>query len=394
MAKRNPRSLAKLAHAYALSLSGDGNAAIKELEPLVATDQMAALELAKIEILRGNKGKAVTILQKAAAIQPSGIAYNLIREQLTQQKETVAPPPVNAKIVAALDRFQRDVFDYYRRTSDFLKVTIRFAVEPLPATGPINLLIRLENAGPFPITFGEGFMARPLLAVSAKLAGRETAEFKNYLQVLMNSRPVLKPGEAIEKTVAIDVGPFREKWIAMATDPTTIELTATFDPVYQEGALAAGLGSMVVGPIKSKRNPIETSPQAITALTDQASSGDDAGRAIAAEMIGAILASPEAHSSQSLPIGQLQGALAKVLADRDWRVHARASARPAGRRWGTKSPRPPPPPFKTRRWSSGSWPSGSSPRSKATSSRTCSITSARPTPVWPCGPWPAATCPN
>ncbi len=324
MTKRSPGPLAKLADGYSLSMNGEVDAAIKALEPLAATDQMAALELAKIHLQRGDKALAVTILHKAAAIQPSGIAYNLIRDQLTQQKETAAAPPLNTKIVAALDKFQRDVFDYYRRTSDFLKVTLRFVAEPLPPAGPLEVVIRLENAGPFPITFGEGFMARPLLAVSAKLTGRETAEFKNYLQVLMNSRPVLKPGDAIEKKVAIDVGPLREKWIALATDATAIEVTAMFDPVYQGDSLAAGLGSMVIGPIKGARKAIETTPQAITALTDQATSGDEVGRANAAESIGALLVAAQANPSVTLPVDQLRGALARVLADRDWRVRAKA----------------------------------------------------------------------
>lgn len=322
--KRSPGALAKLAHGYALSMNGEADAAIKVLEPLASTDQMAALELAKINLQRGNKSQAITILHKAAAIQPSGIAYHLIRAQLTEQKETAATAPLNTKIVAALDKFQRDVFDYYRRTSDFLKVTIRFASQPLPAVGPLNIVIRIENAAPFPITFGEGFMARPLLAISAKLTGRETAEFKDYLQVLMNSRPVLKSGDAIEKTVAIDVGPLREKWFALATDATTIELTAMFDPVYQGGSLAAGLGSMVVGPIKGTRKAIETTPQAITALTDQATSGDETGRAAAVDSIGVLLAAAQANPSTVVPVDQLRGALAKALADRDWRVRARA----------------------------------------------------------------------
>lgn len=324
LAKRNPGSLAKLAHAYALSMNGQADAAIKELEPLAATDQMAALELAKIQLQRGKKAEAITILHKAAAIQPSGIAYNLIRETLAQHKETAAVPPLNNKIVSALDKFPRDVFDYYRRTGDFLKVTLRFANSALPATGPINVVIRLENAGPFPITFGEGFMARPLLAVTAKLAGRETAEFKDFLQVLMNSRPVLKPGDAIEKTVAIDVGPLREKWIALSTDPTTIEVTAMFDPVYQDGALAAGLGSMIVGPIKGERIPLDTSPSAFSSLVEQASAGDDAARAIAAESIGAHLAVAALNQPTAIPYIQLRAAYAKLLTDRDWRVRARA----------------------------------------------------------------------
>ena len=50
--------------------------------PRPATDQMAGLELAKINLQRDKKAEAITILHKAASIQPSGIAYNLIRDML------------------------------------------------------------------------------------------------------------------------------------------------------------------------------------------------------------------------------------------------------------------------------------------------------------------------
>ncbi len=323
-----PSALARLAHGYALSINGRTDDAIKALQPLAESDQLAALELARCRLARGDKAQAMSLLHKAAAMQYSGIAYNLIRDELAKLGETASEPPLHAKVVAVLDKFQRDVFDYYRRTGDFLKFTLRLARENVPIAGPLEVVLRLENVGPFSITFGEGFMARPLIAISATVDDGEPIIFQDYLQALMSSRPVLIPGDAVEKVVAIDVGPFRERLLSAALRDTQIEIVARFDPVYQEGKLASGLGTLTAGPITASRKGFVPSPAAISALADEASSGQPAGRIAVADTVGALLAAAEKHqdAAQTVPLDDLRRILAKLLADRDWQVRARAVA--------------------------------------------------------------------
>lgn len=334
MKARAPSDLAKLAYGYALSANGRVDEAMDLLRPLAATDQLAALELARCMIQRGEKSEGITLLHKAASIQYSGIAYKLIRDLLEKYGEKAGEPPLHSKIVAALDRFPRDVFDYYRRTADFMKFTLRFESSELPPVGPVNVVLRLENTAPFIITLGEGFMARPLVAISARLGPPVSAEFTNYLQVLLSERPVLVPGDAVEKIVAIDVGPIRENLILTATQELSIELTAMFDPVYHEGKLAPGLGTVTAGPISATRKAIPWTGTARTDLIDQAMTGDMAIRTHAVDAIGGVLAAlqsrkfgepaidrdPEAREA----VTQLQGALARLLGDRDERVRAHA----------------------------------------------------------------------
>ncbi|HVP10126.1 MAG TPA: tetratricopeptide repeat protein, partial [Phycisphaerae bacterium] len=321
-------SLARLAYGYALRMNGQTDEAVRALEPLIATDQLAALELARIYIERGDKGKAISILQKAATIQYSGIGYEMIRDLLAKYDQTVAEPPLNSKVLTALEKFHRDVFDYYQRPGDFLKFSMRFASEPLPPTGPINVVFRLENVGTFPITFGEGYMARSLLALSAKVTGGGGAEYRNYLQIMMNSRPVLVPGDAVEKTVAIDVGPLQEHLVHAISRPMEIELTALFDPVYESQELSEGPGTIKCGPIKAVREGVDTSPAAMAAVLDKAGSANVAERIQAAETIAALLAEAERAApdtkDSALPREAMTTALAGLLADNDWRVRARA----------------------------------------------------------------------
>lgn len=325
-AGRSPPALARLAKGYALSANGRVDEALKVLKPLSETDPMAALERARLLIQRGDKGEALTILHKAADAQPSGIAYRLIRDLLKKQGEEAPPTPLRPRIVAALERFPRDVFDYYRRTGDFLKFTLSAEDNPAPPTGPINLVLRLENAGPFPITFGEGFMSRPLVAVTAELTGPETRRFESYLQVMMSERPVLMPGASMEKRVAVDVGPVREALLATATESRTLTVSAMFDPVYREDRLVAGLGSVTAGPIRIGCRGIDTSLDAVGALLDRAANGDVSERIIAANQMGALLAAAEAGrvGPGPLPVDGLRSRLARLLGDGDWHVRAHA----------------------------------------------------------------------
>ena len=349
MDEPKPSILARLAYAYALRLNGKTDEAVAALEPLAGVDQLAALELAKAQIERGDKAQAITTLHKAATIQYSGIAYDLIADLLTRNGENPPQPPLHAKVAAALDKFPRDVLEYYQRPGDFLKFTARFADEQAPAVGPINVVFRAENAGPFVISFGEGFMTRPLVAVSArvraldgrkKLAADEAeskagdkdeqpASFDNYLQVLMNSRPMLMPGEAVEKVVAIDVGPIREHLIRTVTQSAEIELTAMWDPVFADDKLVSGLGTVTAGPVKVMRRGVDASPEAVAALVQRASSPDAVERAGAADLLGALRADAERRKTESqpsnLPPDAISTAMATLLQDENWHVRARAT---------------------------------------------------------------------
>jgi len=326
MEDAEPSSLAKVAYGFALRLSGRIDDAIVALKPLAATDQLASFELARAQIAQGRKAAAMTTLHKAATAQYSGIAYGLICDLMSARGETPPKPPLNTKVIAALDRFKRDVFDYYRTPEKFLQFTMYSEDSAATPTGPISVRFRLENVGPFPITFGDGYMARPLVSLSIKPAGGES--YDNAIQVMMNARPVLLPGDAFEKTVAIDVGPIRQRLLATVTEPQRIEITAMLDPVFESGALARGMGTIVAGPIYISRSALDVSPEGITTLLDRVQSPDIADRVAAAEQLGAILctvhAGPSAEAMSTIPVDRIRTALAELLGDDAWQVRARA----------------------------------------------------------------------
>ncbi len=336
MEDAQPSFLARAAHGIALRLHGRLPEAVKALSPLAGVDQFVALELARAEFDLGKKTEAMQTLRGAAAIQHSGIGYELISELLLEQGEKPPPGPSHEKIQAALANFKRDVFDYYQRPGDFLQLTVDFADESPAPTAPIRVAFRLENVGPFPITFGEGFMARPLIALSAKVgrapeAGRAdepAKEYENYLQILMNSRPMLRPGESMEKLVSVDVGPIRNHLLRTVSEPTPIELTAMFDPVYKGQTLAAGLGTISAGPIKAIRAALDVTPEGIRTIVARAHSAETPQRMLAADQIGAILAAIDGGMATDAGVtgaaDTLQATLVELVSDEAWPVRARA----------------------------------------------------------------------
>lgn len=335
-----PSTLAQLAYGYALRINTRPEDAEKVLKPIATIDQLAAYELARIQLEDGRKGAAMTTLHKGATLQYTGVAADMINELLRQEGDTPPIVPQYTRIEQALEKFKRDVFDYFKRPGDFLHVTMAFARKPLPATGPIDVTIRLENAGPFPITFGEGFMSRPLIAISAKLPDDESAGFDNYIQVLMNSRPTLLPGDAVEKTLSVNIGEFQLAMMKRSADTLNFEIRAIFDPIVIDGVLTEGPGTIKLATLKGERPGIDTSTQGLDTLIALSRSPVMEDRIIAADEIGAALCAIQ-FARAGAPIagastGDLHASLARLLSDESWQVRSHAIVA-AG--WSTMDPR-------------------------------------------------------
>ena len=340
MADPQPSMLARLAHGCALRLSGRSDEALQALKPLAGVDQIAAYETARILLDQDKKSDALAMLHKAAALQHDGIAYDFIADLLKQNGESPPVAPRHTRICNAVERFNRDVFDYIQRPADFLNVSMRFADDVAPAVGPIRVTFRMENVGPFAVTLGEGFMSRPLIAVSAKINGSGSRAFDNYLQVLLNTKPVLFPGDVVEKTAAINVGPIQQALHQLSAEPRQLRLLAVFDPVLNDGRLSAGVGSIQLREINTTLPPIPCHDEGISRLVAIAASAFPAERARAADEIGALLAAYEAADgagpTAELNVRLLHAEMARLLNDESALVRAHALVA-AG--WSTLEPR-------------------------------------------------------
>lgn len=333
MAAPDAGTLAHLANGYALHANDLIDEATAELEPLADVDQFAALELAKIYAERNQTSRAKTVLAKAATLQHSGVAYEAVCEAQKALGDTPSPIPDRKPLKEAVARLDQRMFEFIRRPGEFLEFSMRF-VDPEPApTAPIRVILQLKNKGPFAITFGEGFMVRPLAAISAKVGEAEPAIFGSYLQVMLNERPVLAAGESLEKTTTIDIGPIRDYLTQTIGREQAIELTAMLDPIYVEDHLVAGPGTIVAAPITTRRPGLDISPAGVAAIISRAGSTDAGVRAATADVVGAILATAAGKFGgvpAAVDTTALRTTLATLLGDRDMLVKAHALVAASG----------------------------------------------------------------
>lgn len=324
----HPSPKAQVARGYALYVNNKTTAAVDTLKPLAKTDPFAAYELAKIQIAQGKRDDALKTLTAAVDLESTGLAHQMITELITDQHGRLPAKPIDTKIIASLDKFRRDVFDYHKRPADFLRFTIKPDSNVYQPAAPIRATFRMENIGAFPITFGEGFMARPLVSVTAKLGGEGGKTFENYLTVLMSARPTLLPGDALEESVTLDIGDVRNYLNEHIDRPVPIELTAMFDPIWDGNTMRPGLGTISAGPFNAVRSPLDASPAGVNKLIANAGSTDRATRMAAADQIGALLATINAASDQTQVPAELKtrlnDTLAKLLTDAAWQVKSHA----------------------------------------------------------------------
>ncbi len=337
-------SMAHRAHGFALLLNDRVREAADELAPLAEADQMAAYGLGKALLAQGKRNEAISALQRGAHMRYSGMAFERIAEVLRTLGEAPPQPPSHPKVTEALARFDRRVFDFFMRPSDTLRLTLQALDESVPVAGPCRVRIRLQNINPpgsFSVTLGDGLMVRPRVMLSALLGGRDGRRYPNYTEVLLNRRPVLAPGESIERIVSIDVGPLHEELITRAILTQQIELSALLDPVKRGASYLAGLGSVYGGPIQITRPGLPTDAGAIGAIVRDASSARADVRIGAAEKLGALLAARDRTgvafpAAAALESTGAQDALLLLANDRDWTVRAHALE---AIRWGRMNAR-------------------------------------------------------
>ncbi|MFO0974484.1 MAG: HEAT repeat domain-containing protein [Phycisphaerae bacterium] len=328
IATRDPNAslLAQRALGYALVQSGKFDEALGVLQPLAARDQLAAVGAAKALLGLQREGDAKTLLHKAAMLGFSGAGFDEVCQLLAKFGEKPPMKPGHEKIVQAVQRFDRRVFDYFKRPGEFLKLSLATEAAALPAVGPWRVKVRLENVGPFPITVGEEMMAQPLVLFSVQLGEQKSGRYENYHQVLLNRRPVLVPGDVIEETATLDVGPLREQLIRAASWSTSVRIEALFDPVATASGYASGPTTVAATPLELKRTGLPRERGGIKVILARLGDANVETRLRTIDEIGAILAemTQESSGNDGAEARALRRRLVQLAGDAEWTVRARA----------------------------------------------------------------------
>ncbi len=317
-------SLAQRAMGYAQLLHGQYDGALQTLRPLAAVDQLAAAGFATALLNLQRQGEAVAVLHKAALLNFSGVGYETLVRMLEKLGEKPPGRPPHERIVEAVRRFDRRVFDFARRPGEALRLTLRWGREPT-AVGPWLVRMRLENVAPYAVTLGEGLMSQPLVLLSSRCGDDPSGGFEHYTQLLLNRRPMLSPGDAIEVTQAVDLGPVRARLLGTASRTAAIEIRALLDPLWTGQGYTAGRGSVNATPLRATRTGLPRDLAGMRNLVKRAESGEIEERGLAIDALGGLLAEAEQPGADPLAEAPaIRQRLARLLRDSDWFVRARA----------------------------------------------------------------------
>lgn len=328
IALRDPNApiLARRAQGYAHLLGNQFNEALEVLRPLAARDQLSALGAAKALLGLQREGEAKELLHKGVMLGFSGPGYDETVKLLEKLGEKAPMKPGHDKIVKALQRFDRRLFDYFTKVDSFLKLTLSAVEDPLPAVGPWRVRVRIENIGQAPVTVGEGMMAQPLVLFSVQLGDGKGGRYENYHQALLNRRPILMPGDAIEEEVTLDVGALREQLIRSASWTTPVQIEARFDPVATESGYANGPTTVSAAPLRLQRVGVSRERSEVKRVIAQLTAATPAERWRAIDSLGALLAEMSQESAggqDSAEARSLRRRLVAQLVDADWTIRAR-----------------------------------------------------------------------
>ncbi len=208
------------------------------LGPLCApsmSDQWAGWGLARALVGLGKDEDALIMLRDAEQLRRSGPAYERVVELLEQLGQAPLPRPEHSPVLSALDAFDARVLDFAKFPQRFCELSV-VPVNPHPHYAePWLGRVTLTNRGPFAITIGPGQMIDGNLLVSAKSTAPQPLVLDGYLTESLALRPMLEPGQRMEVTLRLDVGPVADLALASPQREIVVTFDVTLDPISNHG---------------------------------------------------------------------------------------------------------------------------------------------------------------
>ena len=301
MGRPDPSKDARRAYGFAAIAKNDLPEAERALKDLAATDQMAAVGLARVYLATKRAHHAAPILLQAARLRGSGVAYDEIAQMLQANGLTVPPVPDYPNIRKRLADFDRTPLEYYKKPGRFLKLAIRFVQPHLQPAEPWYVLFQLTNVGPFSITLGHQMMLSPQVLVSVTTSGDRVRQFARYLVVDLERTPVLRPGQSVRLIQTIDIGPLRDAMMTTPQAAQEVVIGGILDPVRSpKGEWTHRLGGLAAPVSKTMKRTADASESAVADLKAAMESGPPAQAIRAGAVLASLLAESQAKRNRQL----------------------------------------------------------------------------------------------
>lgn len=328
--------LARRALGAALRQQNRLDDAQRVLEPAATADAWAAIELAEVLKAGGGQEAAAKTLQ-AAATRPAGIgARHALRERM-QAWELPVPTsqPASNEVRQAVEAFPWAVLDYPLHPDRYLALDMRMPADEMVVREPWVLTVQLKNIGSFPITLGEGLMVVPDLLLSVEAKGDRVRSTGPTLRISLNRTPLLAPGESVQMSQTIDIGPLRSGMIGTPQMDQQVTVNGVLSPVAYVGAdgqeiWTPAIGGLLAKPLVFRRKAFVPTDEAMRGLYRAVMGEDVSARIHGLEVLSMLLAEHQhilagrlKYSVRAIDPTTVQAAILARGADADWRVRAR-----------------------------------------------------------------------
>jgi hypothetical protein len=299
-------------------------------------DASQALAVADLLMSWGMVGEAEPWYQHADRLQALVAGNNPAGERptpATRPAPGTRPAPSEAR--AMLAAFPRAVLDYPFNPSKYLSLTWQMPASELPPGEPWRCTVRLKNVGTFPITLGTERMLVPDLLCSITTRGDQERTSGPTLSLSLHQRLRLAPGEAIEQTWTLDVGPIRASMIGTPQAAQQVEVAGVLSPVRLDlpdgrEAWVPSIGGLTAPPLRFRRSAFRATPDQVQNVIRQSQSQNVSERIAALELLSMLLAEHQhlaagrlRYSAQPIDAPLVQRAILARAEDADWQVRAR-----------------------------------------------------------------------
>ena len=252
-----------------------------------------------------------------------GDACEAALERLQRPDAEPQPRPDRSDIRQLLAGFDTDILKFPRAPHEFLSLSGQPLKGAVAFGRPVRCTWTLTNNSKFPITLGSNAMVTPELLLSIRreeIAGVPSARADAYLTISLAPRRVLRPGESISITRALDVGPARQLLRRYPHRTCRFTFTAVLEPRIQEdGTWMWRHRAFASARVVVDRVALDPSVDGLRQLLDGLRSPQLGQRVDAVIALAGLIA--EAKRDQAAL--NLQGRILDALEDPSWYVRAR-----------------------------------------------------------------------
>ncbi|MCL2330874.1 MAG: HEAT repeat domain-containing protein, partial [Phycisphaerae bacterium] len=335
--------MARRALGSALRLLKRYDEAQKELELAANEDVAAAGELALLLAATGHRDHAEKVLTLATT-RPADFVGQSILEQARQELNLTTTAPATApsasksasdEVRQVVSRFDWAVLDYPLHPGKYLSLTLENpAGRQVTAGEPWLITAKLQNIGPFPITFGQDMMVWPDLLISVDTIGDRPRSLGPTIHLLFRTVAELKPGQTVEASETVDLGAVRAGMIGTPQTTQDVTINAVLSPVRamtQQGqdVWIPGLGGLKAEPLRFRRVPFIPSNDNLAQLNQRLQSNDPAERIAAVKIYSMLLAEAQhiaagrlKYAARPINVPTAQSTVLSRIDDPDWQVRA------------------------------------------------------------------------